>query len=268
MKTITAIVLTQNEEKFIPGCLETLDWVDEILIVDAHSTDKTIEIAKEHKAKIVKSLWQGFPHQRNVGAEEAKGEWLLYVDADERVSKALQKEIQSLLQKKNISHASYKIPHKNIILGKWLRYGGWYPEHQHRLMKKEALIGWKGELHEHPQIKGTTGNLEGDLIHLTHRGMEWMLKKTIRYTNMEAKLRLENNHPKVKAHHFFSAPIREFWYRAFIKSGWKDGVEGWLEIFYQAFNQFLIMAWLWEMQQKLSMGKKYKSLDKEFKDEL
>ena len=266
--TISAIVLSSNEEKFLPGCLKSVKWADEILIVDAGSTDKTIEIAEKAGARVINNPWQGFSKQRNVGAKEAKGDWLLYVDADERVSKGLREEIKELLSSDNIPHNSYKIPHKNYILGKWLRFGGWYPEHQHRLIKKGEFSVWKGELHEHPKVNGTVGKLKGNLIHLTHRGMKWMLEKTIRYAKIEADLRLEAGHPKVKVIHFFSAPAREFWYRCIKKQGWRDEIIGWIEIFYQAFNQFLIMAWLWEMQNEKNMQKKYKELDKQITDEL
>ncbi|MCH7952001.1 glycosyltransferase family 2 protein [Patescibacteria group bacterium] len=268
MRKISAIVLTQNEEEFLPGCLRSLQWVEEIIVVDSGSTDNTLSIATEAGAKIVSTSWTGFPQQRNQGAQEAKGEWLLYVDADERVSPKLRAEIQQVLKKKKPEHSSYKIPHRNIILGKWLRFGGWYPEHQHRLMKKDALKEWVGELHEHPELKGSVGYLTGDLVHLTHRGMRWMLEKTIQYTHLEAKLRLEAGHPKVSVKHLFSAPAREVWHRCVKKSGWRDGIIGWIEIIYQSFNQFLIMAWLWEMQQDKSMKKKYTDLDKETVDEL
>lgn len=268
MNKLSAIVLTFNEEEFLPGCLKSLNWVDEIVVIDAGSKDLTLQIAEEFKAKIIKNSWEGFPQQRNISAKHATGEWLLYVDADERVSNKLRQEIQNLLKKNKLLNNSYKIPHKNYILGKWLRFGGWYPEHQHRLIKKSAFNKWRGELHEHPDVDGSVGALEGDLIHLTHRGMQWMLEKSIKYTKLEAELRLKAGHPQVKAHHFFTAAAREFWYRCIIKSGWRDGVEGWLEIFYQAFNHFLIMAWLWEMQRNKSMQQIYKKLDEETVSEL
>ncbi len=268
MKKVSAIVLTQDNEKYLPGCLKSLTWVDEIIVVDAGSSDSTLEIAKNAKAKIVKSKWKGFPHQRNIGAENASGKWLLYIDSDERVSKELREEIQNLIKKNNTTHSSFKIPHRNYILGKWLKRGGWYPEYQHRLIKKDKLGGWKGELHEHPEVKGSTGKLNQDLIHLTHRGMEWMLKKTIRYTKLEAQLRRKANHPKVKVVHLFSAPFREFWFRCVKKAGWKDGMEGWIEILYQSFNHFLIMVWLWEMQKDQTMKQKYLNLDRKISDEL
>jgi len=242
--------------------------VDEIVVVDAGSQDRTLEIAGRISAKIINSPWKGFPQQRNIGAQNASGEWLLYVDADERVSLPLKKEIRSLLKTGKARHSSYKIPRKNIIMGKWLRHGGWYPEQQHRLMRKEALQTWKGELHEHPVVKGSTGLLKGDLIHLTHRGIGWMLQKTIRYTRMEAKLRLKSQHPQVRVRHLFSAPMREFFFRGVKKSGWKDGLVGWIEIIYQAFNHFLIMVWLWEMQSKRSMEEIYRRIDRKYQNEL
>lgn len=261
MKNLTAIVLTLNEEGFLPGCLKSLGWADEVIVVDAGSKDTTLAIAKKLGAKIVSAPWEGFPKQRNRGAEAASGEWLLYVDADERVSKALREEIGGLLKKPDLEHTSFKVPHRNIILGRWLKHGGWYPEYQHRLLNKSALKGWIGELHEHPEVEGSVGTLKGDLVHLTHRGMQWMLAKTIRYTRLEAELRKKAGHPQVKVRHLMSAPAREFWYRCVKQGGWKDGVVGWIEILYQMFNHFLIMAWLWEMQRGKSMADTYRELD-------
>lgn len=268
MASISAVVLTQNEEKFLPNCLKSLTWTDEIIIIDAGSTDKTIQIAQKSGAIVISSSWEGFSQQRNRGAQAASSDWLLYVDSDERVSKELRTEIQQLLNQKKIQHNSYKIPRKNIILGKWLKHGGWYPEPQHRLMRKQALEGWVGKLHEHPKVTGSVGFLKNDLIHLTHRGMGWMLEKTIRYTKAEAEARLQAKHPQVRVKHLFSAPLREFWFRAISKNGWKDGVEGWIEIFYQAFNHFLIMAWLWEMQRKKDLNQTYEEYDLKITNEL
>jgi len=268
MRSISAIILTLNEADFLPGCLKSLEWVDEIVVVDAGSKDKTLEIAKKASAKIVTSSWQGFSPQRNLGAKESKGEWLLYVDADERVSNELQNEMQILLKNQAVPHNLYQIPHRNYILGKWLRFGGWYPDYQGRLIKKTAFKGWVGELHEHPEVEGTTGTLKGELIHLTHRGLQWMLEKTIRYTRLEAELRYQAGHPQINVGHFFSASLREFWIRGIRKSGWRDGIRGWIEILYQAFNQFLIMVWLWEMQQGKTMKKTYEDLDREIGNEL
>jgi glycosyltransferase involved in cell wall biosynthesis len=265
MKKITVIILTKNEERFLPGCLESLQWADEILVIDAYSTDGTIEIAKKFGARVISHEWKGFPEQRNYGAAQAQGEWLLYVDADERVSKTLRQEIIGLLNNQPASYSSYRLPHKNIIMGKWLKYGGWYPEYQHRLINKTSLKAWRGELHEHPEVEGKIGVLKGDLVHLTHRGIEWMLTKTIRYVRMEAELRFHANHPKVKIHHLFSAPFREFCYRAIKMQGYRDGIIGWIEIIYQSFNHFLIMVWLWEMQQSETMQQIYERLDKEYK---
>lgn len=268
MKKLSVIILTHNEQEFLPGCLESVKWANEIIVVDADSQDRTRTLAEKFGARVVNSPWKGFPKQRNRGAQEAIGDWLLYVDADERVSKELREEIRELLKKEEPEHQSYRIPHRNIILGKWLRYGGWYPEYQLRLIKKSKLKGWEGRLHEHPEVEGRVGTINGDLIHLTHRGMHWMLTKTIRYTRMEAKLRHMANHPKVTAKHLFSAPAREFWYRCVKTSGWRDGLIGWIEILYQSFNQFLIMAWLWEMQQRKTQAEVYADLDREIADEL
>src|SRR3989337_1447368 len=107
---LTAIVLTDNEETFLPNCLKSLAWADEILVIDAGSTDQTTEIAKKAGTRVVQVPWKGFPQQRNAGAKLAKGEFILYVDADERVSPQLREEIRELLRGKP-PYASYRIPH-------------------------------------------------------------------------------------------------------------------------------------------------------------
>lgn len=267
MKKISAIILTYNNQELISGCLRSLTWTDEIIIVDTGSSDKTINIARRYHASIISSAWQGFSAARNLGAEKAKGDWLLYIDSDERVSKNLRKELISLLKNDHTPHDSYQIPRRNYLLGKIMRHGGWYPEPQHRLLKKEAFYRWQGELHEHPQVRGKSGTLKGEILHLSHRGIKQMLEKTIHYTRLEAELRLKSNHPRVKIIHLFSAPAREFLRRGIMQSGWRDGIEGFIEIIYQAFNQFLIMVWLWEMQSTKTMKKKYQNLDKQISKE-
>lgn len=263
---LSVIIPTLNEEEFIETCLKSVQFADEIIVLDSGSTDKTLDIAKKYKAKIIKYQWQGFRYAHDLGAEKAQGEWLLYVDADERVSHQLAEMIQTELQDSTLS--AYQLPRKNFILGQEMKAGGWYPDKVTRLIQKDKLIKWVGELHEYPQVSGEIGYLDGQIYHLTHRGINWMLKKTIKYTKLNAQILYENNHPPVKVKNFFGAMVREFWYRAVETQGWKDGLVGWSEIIYQTFNAYLIQAQLWELQQQKSMSEKYKQLDQEIQNEL
>lgn len=262
---LSVIIPTYNEEEFLPNCLKSVQFADEILVLDSGSTDKTLDIAKKAGAKVISYEWQGFKYAHELGAKEAQHEWILYVDADERVSKKLKEEIQRVL---DISkHEAYQMPRKNFIMGKFLQHGGWYPDYVTRLMKKTALKEWVGELHEYPRIVGTIGTLENDLYHLSHRSMDWMLEKTRKYTKMYAQILYNHNHPKVTVKNFFGAMAREFYFRAIKMNGYKDGLHGWLEILYQTCNAFIVQVQLWELQQKESMEEKYKQLDRKIADE-
>jgi len=264
--SLTVIIPAKNEETFISGALESVSFADEILVLDSGSTDSTATLAQKYGAKVIKYDWQGFAFAHNFGAQKAKGDWLLYLDCDERVSPKLKKEILSVLN--DPKSDAYQLPRKNFIMGKWLKHGGWYPDYVTRLIKADALNQWVGDLHEYPLINGTTGQLSSPIYHLSHRGLAWMLHKSITYTRLNAQLLHEVGHPPVKVRNFFGAMAREFYFRAIRHSGWKDGFLGWLEIIYQTFNAFLIQVWLWQFQQTKTMKQTYHQLDQEIRHEL
>jgi len=243
---ISGIVLVKNEEGLINDCLESLSWVDEIIVIDNGSTDKTIEIAKAKGAIITKSPIGSFSDRRNLGAKKASGEWLLYVDADERVTPLLKKEIAETI--KTGSNWAYAIPRRNIFLGHEMRWGGWWPDYVLRLIKKDALVVWEGDLHEQPKIKGQMGKLKSPLTHFSHRSLAEMVAKTNEWSEIEAKLLYQSHHPKMAWWRFISVAGREFWYRGIKKLGFLDGVVGVIEIIYQMFSRMITYAKLWEMQ--------------------
>jgi (heptosyl)LPS beta-1,4-glucosyltransferase len=264
--TISVIIPVLNESEYLPGCLTSVAFADEVIVVDSGSSDDSVLVSKKAGAKIIHHPWEGFSQQKNAGAKEATSDWLLFVDADERVSKELRLELTSL----DVMEATVCIiPRLNYILGKAMKHGGWYPDYQRRLVRRDAFLEWQSSLHEFLVADPNTEKpLNGNIIHFTHRGIDWMLKKTQHYAKYEAELYLASNHPEVKAHHFFTAPVREFLYRAIRKHGYKDGIQGWIEIFYQAFNAFLIKVYLWELQQGISMDKRYGDIRRKIDDEL
>lgn len=234
----------------IDGCLESVKWANEIIVIDDFSTDKTLEITQKYTNKIFQNKWRGFSEQKNFGFKKASGEWILFIDADERILPDLKREILTVINNRNNLLSGYNIPRLNNILGKDLHYGGWYPDYQKRLVKREKFKKWEGRLHEKLIIFGQTGELKSPFYHLTHRGLSWMVEKSIIYTKYEAEERLRNNHPKIVWWRFFRPMFQEFFYRLVTKSGWRDGMIGWIEVIYQTFNQFLIYARLWERQRK------------------
>src|SRR3989338_2135355 len=255
---LSVIVITKNAAGKIKDCLESLKFADEIIVVDSGSTDKTKELALKTGARVFEVENIGYSHGRNLGAQKAKGEWLLYVDSDERVTENLQKEINKIVSDfpnipnlpKFPNSQSFKIYRKNIILGQWLRHGGWWPDPVHRLIKKSALNEWRGELHEHPIVEGEVGLIIEPLTHLSKDSISEMVKNSRQFAPIEAELKYKAGHPPVKIYHFILAMLREFWVRSVLNAGWLDGVVGVIEIFYQMFHQFMVYSILWQMQNK------------------
>ncbi|MFZ5932587.1 MAG: glycosyltransferase family 2 protein [Patescibacteria group bacterium] len=244
---ISAIVLTKNSEELIKDCLESLKWANEIILVDDSSKDQTIEIAKSRGAKVF-TFSGDFSKKRNFGAKKAQGEWLLYVDADERVTPFLRKEIQAIVSTPLPVYSGYAIRRRNIFLGREMHWGGWWPDYVVRLMKKDSLLGWEGELHEQPKVEGEIGKLREALTHTSHRSLTEMVDKTNEWSEIEAKLLYKAHHPKMTWWRFLSAGWREFSERGIKKLGFLDGTVGVIEIIYQSFSRMITYAKLWEMQ--------------------
>lgn len=247
---ISAIVITKNEDKMLKGCLSCLGFCAEIIIVDSGSTDKTLAIGKKFGAKICQEKTNNFARKRNLGAEKAQGRWLFYLDADERLGKKLQAEIQQAVA--GSRYSAFKLPRLNLFFGKALAHGGWYPDWRTSLIKKEKLVEWFGIIHESPRIDGLVGRLTNHLVHLGHPSISDGFQKSGQWTGLEAKLLAQANHKPVGIANLAYPPLKEFYRRVIANRGFLDGQVGWLEGVIQAFNKFLVYAQLWELQQKKS----------------
>lgn len=248
MIKISGIIITKNAENLIADCLDSLFFCDEIVIVDSKSEDRTREIAEKMGAKVFMHNFQDFSEARNFGLEKATGEWVIYVDSDERVTKELASSIKyKVLGIGNNNFSAFRINRKNFYFGnhEWP-----YIEHLERLFKKNKLEGWHGELHESPSVKGEIGELDGYLFHYTHRDLSSMVKKTIEWSKIEAELRYKNGHPKMTWWRFPRVMIAAFLDSYVRQGGWKIGAVGLIESMYQSFSIFVTYARLWEMQQK------------------
>ncbi|QQG47034.1 MAG: glycosyltransferase family 2 protein [Candidatus Woesebacteria bacterium] len=245
---ISSIIIAKNEEKMIKDCINSLHWTDEIIVIDNNSTDKTVSIAKNLGAKIFKFKSDAdkghFAEIREYAATKANSEWLLYIDADERVPENLKKEIMQL----NLKDEAYAIPRKNNLLGHDMSWGGWYPDYVLRLIKKDKLKGFAGVLHEQPIIDGEVGKLKNPLYHITHQSITEMIEKTNNWSEIEGRLMYDAGHPPMNIPRFASAMFREFWYRAILKFGFLDGPIGIIEIIYQVFSRFISYSKLYELQ--------------------
>lgn len=193
MIKLSVIILAKNAENLLVDCIESVNFADEIIVIDDNSKDRTVDIAKRLGAKVIKNTATSFAEKRNVGLHAAKGEWVFYIDTDERVSKELVSSIKATITTDQ-SAAAYKVQRQNFYLGNhpWPKI-----EQLERLFKKSQLKGWYGELHESPKVAGSIGILDGYLLHYTHRDLSSMLKKTIVWSDEEAKLRFDAHHPQM-----------------------------------------------------------------------
>lgn len=253
---LSVIIISKNEEQMIGECLLSVqDLAGEIVVVDTGNTDKTNDIAKSFGARIVKSKGPGYAEFRNSGLKAAKGDWILYVDADERVTPLLKREIEEIVQTNR--PGVYQIPRRNIFLGREMHYGGWGDDKVVRLFYKKLLTGYKGDLHEQPVFDHPLSTTHNPLVHYSHRDLSSMLAKTLEFTDYEARLRLQANHPPVSWWRILRIMATEFWYRFVRLQAWRDGPEGVIDGLFQVFNSFVIYARLWELQNSTASTKKY-----------
>jgi hypothetical protein len=257
---LSVIVLTKNEEDRIRACLESVKWADEIIVVDSGSKDKTLEIAEKYTDKIIKSEDNDFSERRNLGAKRSSGEWILYVDADERVLESLQGEIESLIQ--NNSASAYAISRKNIVFGKEVSYGPFWPDWVIRLIKKEDLESWIGKVHEYPKFKGNLGYTKNSLLHLTHRGVDHIVLKSLEWSKIDAQLRIDAHHPRMSGWRFLRIFLGEIFNQGFKRKGFLSGDIGIMDSLLQVFSMIITYVRLWEMQQKKPLKERYDEMDK------
>lgn len=249
---LSVVIIVKNEEGFIGDCLESVKWADEVILLDGGSTDQTLVIAQKYQVKIVKqeSSRVDFAAWHNQGKDEATSEWLLYLDADERVTLELAQELQRVPQEKVVDVNAYQIRRRNFLLGRNLEHGGWGPDYQIRLFRRQALVEWQGSLHERPVFTGKLGRLAGTMIHLQPEKLEPALAKSITWSKIESKLLFKAHHPVVAWWRVLRMGLTTFWQRLVIKQGWRDGIEGWIENFYQVYHTMVVYLRLWELQKK------------------
>ncbi len=244
---ITAVVLTKNEEKNIVDCLESLSFCNEILIIDDNSQDRTVEIAKKMGAKVfVHSLENDFSKQRNYGLAKAKGEWVLFIDADERVSSALAREI--IFRVSENKYNGFFVKRVDTIWGRRLRFGEAGSAWRIRLGRKTAGK-WIGVVHEGWFIDKKVGELANELNHFPHQSMGEFLKEINYYTKLRAN-ELNEKRVTVKWYDIILYPEFKFLQNFIFKLGFMDGLPGLIFALMMSFHSFLVRGKLWILNQK------------------
>ena len=244
MEKISVILIAKDEEKNIESVLKSVDWADEIVIVDAGSEDKTVDIAKKYTGKIFFKEWEGFVQQKRYALGLANNEWVLSIDADERVSPGLKEEIKRIQPD---DFDGFFIRRKNCFFQKEITTCGWDKDYQLRLFKKSKTNLKEKQVHEGFNVNGKVGRLENVIIHYTFSSLHNYLKKINEYTTLQAK-EMYKTRNKVTVFtilgHTFSAFFR---YYVSLK-GFKDGMYGLIISFFNSVSTLLTYVKIWEMK--------------------
>lgn len=247
MKNISVVISAFNEEENIKDCLESVGWADEIILVDNSSIDKTVEIGRQYTQKIfTRPNLPMLNLNKNYGFDQTTGDWILNLDADERVTSELRKEIQELDPLPDVG--GYEMARKNIIFGKWIEHGLWWPDYQLRLFRKNSGEFPGVHVHEKVEIKGKTEKLASPLLHYNYQTVsQYLWKMDQIYTENEVKNRLKTGE-KINWSEAISMPVNDFLAVFFARQGYKDGLHGLVLAFLQSFYALIVFAKTWEAQ--------------------
>ena len=246
---ISAVVNTRNEEKNLDACLKSLNFADEIVVVDMESEDKTKQIAKKYTDKVFNYNNVGYVEPaRNFAISKATGDWILIVDADERVPRSLAVKLMEIAEDNEADFV--RIPRQNLIFSQWIKHSRWWPDYIIRFFKK-GRVEWQDAIHSIPITSGKGINLpeekEFSFTHHHYSSIDQYFSRGLRYSRQQAKELLESGYT-LDARDMFFKPIEEFLGRFFAGEGYKDGLHGLVLSLLQAFFTFLIYLFIWEKQ--------------------
>ena len=220
--SLTAVILTLNEAQHIEACLATTHWADTQLVLDSLSTDHTAELARQAGATVHTAPFQNYAAQRNIALSHVQTDWVLFVDADERVTAELAAEIQHVIATQ--PQAGWYIPRHNYIFGKLTLGAGWYPDYQARLFRT-AAVRYDRPVHEVAHVQGEMGYLTHPLIHHNYTDPAHFHRKQAKYTAYDAQI-LRQQGVRPKFYTPYTQPLRHFWWRFITLAGYKDGLHG------------------------------------------
>lgn len=248
---ITACVITYNEEHNVQACLESLAFCAELLVIDSHSEDATRDLATACGARVIERDWPGHIEQKNFAIEQATQDWVLCIDADERVTPELRTRIEELFADPSALARGYTLNRRNIYLGRWIRGGGFYPDRKLRLFRR-GQGRWEGvNPHDHvyldpPSRSGEVRDLDLDIEHYTYRGISDHLKTIDYFSTIAAREKLSRKKKSTALNLLFGAPWK-FFKMLILQGGLRDGWRGWIVAALGAYYVFLRYAKLWEL---------------------
>ena len=242
---ISVVIITGNEENNIIDCLKSVTWADEIIVVDSESTDKTVELAKGFTDKIYIHKWQGYSAQKTLVIGYAKNEWVVSLDADERITKALANEILNY-DLENTKFDAFKMRRENYFLGKKINYCGWGNDYQLRLFRKSKTTLNNRMVHEGFIVDGQISQLNNSIIHYSYKNLKDGFNKINEYSSLEAE---EKNKRKIiTALRIVIYPIVAFIQHYILRSGFRDGKHGLMISLMHAITKLQVQMKIWEIQ--------------------
>lgn len=247
--SISAVVITTNNEATIKRCLESVKWADEIVVVDAFSSDRTVEITKGYTDKLWQRPWPGFAGQWNFAIEKAVCSWIFILASDECVSGGLKEEMRQIAGSADSANGYY-VPRKTYFLGKWIRHCGWYPDYSIRLFKKGSGRFDNRIVHERVVVRGKTSYLKNAIDHFSFPTVSGYIERLNHYTSLEAQemagaaANIDINRTAVKA---TAKAVKTFWKMYIRQAGFKDGMRGLFLSFFSSLYQFMVYAKYWEI---------------------
>lgn len=244
MAKLSVTIITYNEERQIREALETVKWADEIVVVDSYSTDRTVEICKEYGAKVLYKEFVGFGALKNLAVDSASHDWILNLDADERITEDLRWEIEKALA--NPRADGYRIPRKTYFLGQWIKHCGWYPDYKSlQLFNRRKGRYTEALVHERVELKGVEGYLKGHVLQYPFQNLHHFIEKQNRYSTLMAE-EMVKREVQFRIHQFVSHPLFMFLKMFVIRQGFRDGKVGLILSGLYTYYTFLKYAKLWE----------------------
>lgn len=248
--TVVALVITKNEARNIAACLDTVRWAEAIIVVDAESTDETVSIARRYTPHVYVRPWPGFGPQKNFAIDRATSDWILIVDADERVTESLKEEILRTIRSASSDDiAAFEIPRRNYFYGRRLRGGGVYPDYQIRLLRRGAGRYDDTRVHERLEVRGRIARLTQPFDHYSIPTVGDHFRKIVRYTTLAAEEKLKTT-PDVSAAQVAGHHLGTLFKSFVLRKGFRDGVPGLIAAMFAAMYTFLKYAKAWEMAER------------------
>lgn len=241
----SVVIVTKNEEMNIKDALDSAKDSAEIIVLDSYSTDRTVEICRRYTDKVFQREWQGYSRQKQAAVNMAAGPWILILDADERLTSELRKEIADAVNENK--YDGFYIPRKNFFIGKWIKHSGWWPDYTLRLFKKDAGSLEEREVHEKVIVKGSVSHLKNPLEHYTYDSISDYLRKMGNYSTLAAK-ELKKNGVTPNPLDLIFRPFFTFIKMFFLRLGFMDGMHGLILAVLYSYYTFLKYAKTWEKE--------------------